>query len=211
MTLIPVDDQPISANFFGDGRWLSNWVTPEALEVGRLYDQVTHGLANVDDRVYACWEWVANTKYKSFICAHINVEGVTSKQEDYWQDPTMMIHTKVGNCANKAFLLTSLLRKEFEAGDCFCVLGNLYNGKPGGHAWTQIRLNGEVYVVESTRPDLQPLVKASIAVRYEPVHFFNDKLAFVETDKTALEPFARCYSTWLVGYLDWAYIEGRKE
>jgi len=116
----------------------------------------------------------------------------------------------VHNCANKSFLLASLLRCEFPPQDVHCILGNLYNGKPGGHAWPQIKLNGVEYIMESTRPDVPPLVLASAADRYEEVHQFNDITVYSVEGKTVMEPFAACYSTWLVDYLDFAYIEGRK-
>jgi hypothetical protein len=90
-------------------------------------------------------------------------------------------------------------------------LGNLYNGKAGGHAWVQIRFGNRDYIMESTRPDVQPMVQVEVATRYEPVHVFNDVERYVVEGKTAIEPFSKCYSAWLVDYLDWSYIEGKKK
>ncbi len=208
--LIMADDQPVSATFFKEGKWLSNWITPNALEVKKLHQNLTEKIPRLEDRLLACWEWVANCRYKQFISARISVEDHVDYQEDFWQDPSLMIRTQVGNCSNKSFLLTSLLRNELTPEQVYCTLGNLHNGKPGGHAWVTVKIDGQEYVMEATRPDVQPLVKSSIATRYEPVHFFNDQVAMVDDEKTALEPFTRCYSTWLTDYLDWAYVEGRK-
>ncbi len=116
----------------------------------------------------------------------------------------------VHNCANKAFLMTSLLRQELSSNQVHCVLGNLYNGKAGGHAWVQVTLNGEDFIIETTRPDVKSLVPVSNTDRYEAVHLFNDESAYAIEGRTVMEPMTACFSTWLSDYLDWAYIEGRK-
>ena len=74
----------------------------------------------------------------------------------------------------------------------------------------QVKLDEQAYIVESTCPDLPAMVHASVATRYEPVHFFNDKTAYAIEGRTVLEPFSRVYSTWLKDYLDHAYIQGTK-
>ena len=210
MTTQLIDDQPISASFFGEGKWLTDFIRPKSLEVQRLYAKLTDGIRDPEDRIVACWNWVASeVKYKEVIYARINVAGKISVQQDYWAEPGQTICTCVGNCANKAFLLTSLLRNEYPSDKVYCVLGNLYNGKPGGHAWVQVAYDGDEFVVEATRPDVQPLVRVSVATRYEPVHLFNDEVVTTVPGATALEPFTRCYSVWLRDYLDWAYIKGR--
>ena len=129
-----------------------------------------------------------------------------AENHDFMLANGVMVH----NCANKAFLLASLLRNEFDPGEVHVVLGNLHNGNPGGHAWVQVRLGDRVYIVESTRPDVEALVPATIAERYEAAHFFNDKTAYAIEGRTVMQPFCRCYSTWLKDYLDFAYIKGRK-
>ena len=121
----------------------------------------------------------------------------------------MTIRTKVGNCANKAFLLTSLLRRELLPDQVFCVLGNLNNnGEIGGHAWCQITLDGVDYIMESTRSDIPAMIRRETATRYEAVHLFNDEQTFLIEGTTVMEPFTAAYSPWLKDYLDWAYIEG---
>ena len=118
--------------------------------------------------------------------------------------------TLVHNCANKSFLLTSLLRNELPSSEVYCVLGNLHNGKPGGHAWVQLGLDNEQYTMESTMPTAPPLIPISQAVRYEAVHFFNDESVYAVEGRTQLVPFTNCYSTWLSDYLNWAYIERQR-
>lgn len=208
---IAIDDQPISATFFGEGRWLSSFVTPNALEVQALHRELTQDIDELEDRIVACWHWVANrVKYTKFVRGKIWVNGHSSVQTDYWQTPSQLIRTQIGNCANKAFLVGALLRNDLPADRVHVVLGNLYNGKPGGHAWVQANLGGIDYIIESTRPDARPLVPAINADRYEAVHLFNDQEIYTIEGKTVMEPFTACFSTWLTDYLDWAYIEGRK-
>ena len=45
-----VDDQPIAATFFGEGKWLTSFITPDALEIQELYKELTQGLSGEMDR-----------------------------------------------------------------------------------------------------------------------------------------------------------------
>lgn len=211
MGVVTMDDQPISATFFGEGRWLTEFVTPDAMEVQELYRQLTKDYPDRVDRIKVIHDWVSREiKYKPYIKSTLWVEGKSSSNRDVWLRPTLTRRIKVGNCANTSFLLASLLRNELDPGEVHVVLGNLHNGKPGGHAWVQVKLDEQAYIVESTCPDLPAMVHASVATRYEPVHYFNDKTAYAIEGRTVLEPFSRVYSTWLKDYLDHAYIQGGK-
>lgn len=206
-----IDDQPISATFFGEGRWLTSFITPDALEIQNLHSEITRDIDELNDRLVALWDWVASrVKYTKFVKGKIWVEGKSSSQSDLWISPSLTSRVRVGNCATKSFLLASLIRNELPADRVHCVLGNLHNGRPGGHAWVQISFNGSECVMESTRPDIPAMIMASAAERYEAVHLFNDKTVIAIEGRTVLEPFTACFSTWLKDYLDWAYIEGEK-
>lgn len=209
--VVSIDNQPISATFFGEGKWLTEFVTPNAMEVQELARELGSSGDSKEGFLRSCRDWVAsNIRYKPFIKAKIWVEGKTSVNKDTWLPPSITKLAGVGNCANKSFLLASLLRNRLDPGDVHVVLGNLYNGKPGGHAWVQVNLDERAYIMESTRPDVESLIRASVADRYEPVHFFNDQTAWAIEGRTVMEPFSNAYSTWLKDYLDWAYIEGKK-
>ncbi|MDD5229719.1 MAG: transglutaminase family protein [Candidatus Marinimicrobia bacterium] len=211
LNAILMDDQPISASFFNEGRWLTDFVTPEAPDIIMLHDSINKNSVTLEDKAIAAWDWVANeVRYKSFISARINVEGVASAQNDFWQTPSMCSHTHVGNCVNKAFLLTSLLRRDFPDTDVYCVLGNLYNGHAAGHAWVEAAIDGKTYILEATRNDV-PLLPVEKGDRYEPVHYVNDKKVLVVPDRTVITPFQACYSSWLKDYLDWTYINGGRK
>jgi len=209
---IPIDDQPISATFFGEGRWLTDFITPNDLEVENLHKEVTKDIDELEDRLIACWSWVANkVKYVRFVKAKIWVNGHSSVQDDYWQLPSQTIRTRIGNCANKAILLTSLVRKELPVDKVFCVLGNLHQPlNSGGHAWVEVKLNSHNYILESTRGDMKPFVVSDVADVYESVIYFNDEKVEAIEGRTVLEPFTAVYADWLRDYLDWAYIEGGK-
>jgi hypothetical protein len=212
MGIISIDDQPISATWFGESRWLTEFITPDAMEIKELFNQLCGDTPDKASCVRACHNWVATQiQYKPFIKARLWVEGRSYTNPDTWLRPSLTRCVGVGNCANKAFLLTSLLRNAMDPGEVHCVLGNLYNGKAGGHAWVQVKIGERAYIVESTRPDVEPMVSAAIADRYEAVHFFNDQTAYAIEGRTVMEPFSDFYSTWLSDYLNWAYIEGRKE
>ena len=209
--IIQIDDQPIDAAFFGEGRWLTGFITPDAFDVHELYKKLTEDIDNKYDRITACWKWVASqVKYVKFVKGKIWINGKTSVQKDLWILPELTIHTRVGNCAVKSFLLTSLLRNELSPDEVYCALGNLYNGKPGGHAWVALRDHGEEYVMESTQPTAPAMVPASTAKRYEAVHYFNDAQIYAVEGKTQMTPMAACFSTWLSDYLNWAYIEAQR-
>ena len=210
--IIPIDNQPISATFFGEGKWLTSFVTPDALEVRKLHEQLTRNIDEIEDRVLACWGWVANqVKYVKFVQARIQINGHVAVQDDYWQAPSQLIKTKVGNCANKAFLLGSLLRRDLPSERVNVVLGNLSQGDNiGGHAWVEVSLNSHSHIMEATRGDMKPMVSTEVADIYESVIYFNDKSVLAVEDRTLLQPFCAVYADWLHDYLDWAFIEGRE-
>jgi len=208
--IIPIDDQPMDATFFGEVRRLTSFITPNSLEVQRLYKALTKDIDNNIDKLKACWKWVASqVKYVEFVKGKLLINGKTSWQNDLWTLPETTINTRVGNCAVKSFLLTSLLRNELSADQVYCALGNLYNGKPGGHAWVAVNMLEE-YIMETTTPSAPALVPASIAKRYQAVHYFNDDQIYAVEGKTQLVPMTACFSTWLSKYLNWAYIESQR-
>jgi hypothetical protein len=212
MEEVQVNDQPISATFFNEGKWLTEFITPNSLEIQNLHREITRGITDGTEKITALWQWVASqVKYTRFVKAKLNIDGHVSAQNDYWTPPGITARVRVGNCATKSFLLASLLRNELPAEKVHCVLGNLEQpGNKGGHAWVEIQPNGASYIMESTRGDMQPMVPAASADIYEPVVYFNDQDVSAIEGRTVLEPFTAVFVSWLKDYLDWAYIEGRK-
>jgi hypothetical protein len=209
--LIPIDDQPMNASFFGEARRLTGFITPDSLEVQNLYNSLTEGIGNSVDRIKACWGWVASqVKYVEFVRGRLWIGNKVSVQNDLWSLPETTINTKLGNCAVKSFLLASLIRNELPPDQIYCTLGNLYNGKPGGHAWISLNIEGQEFVMESTTPTVPPMVPASMAKRYEAVHYFNDAEVLAVEGKTQMIPMTACYSSWLTDYLNWVWIESQR-
>ena len=202
-----IDDQPINASFFREGKWLREYVTPGNLEVNNAANNVVGNLSVLSDQIRACQVYVGSMKYVPYIGGTCQIMGHIQTVKDLWVEPGLLVKIRVGNCANKSFLLTSMLRTFMQPTDVVCVLGNLYNGHASGHAWVQATIKGIDYVVEATRPDVPP-VPAANAARYEPVHLFNDETVTAIPGKTVMTPFRACYSTWLKDYLDWSYING---
>jgi hypothetical protein len=207
-----VNDQPISATFFNEGKWLTEFITPDNRDVQTLYQNITRGITDQTERITALWKWVASqVKYTRFVKGMMSISpgGYTSTQSDYWAPPGITARVRVGNCATKSFLLASLLRNELPAEKIHCVLGNLEQPRnKGGHAWIEIQPNGVNYIMESTKDNMRPMVPADSAGIYEPVVYFNDQEVSVIEGRTVLEPFTAVYVAWLKDYLDWAYIEG---
>lgn len=209
--VITIDNQPVTAGFFNEGRWLTDWITPDALEVQQLHKELTKGLITTRERLTVLWKWVASQiKYVRFVKGKAWIDGKISVQNDLWQDPNEVIRTRVGNCSNKSFLLASLLRNELPAEQVYCVLGNLYTEKPGGHAWVHVSLEGHDYIMESTTDKVPPLVRQETASRYEAVHYFNDEQVLAVPGRTQMIPYAVAYSDWLSDYLNWAYIQNTR-
>lgn len=208
---VEIDDQPIASTFFGEGKWLTDFVTPDALEVQELHKNLTQSIDDLEEQLLACWDWVADkVKYVNFVKAKIWVGGKSSYQKDYWSDPTLTIQTRIGNCAVKSFLLASLLRNSLPAEQVSVVLGNLHQPDPGGHAWVELNYNSHPYIMESTKGDMQPMVATRVADIYEAVIYFNDKTVLAIKERTLLMPFTAVYASWLRDYLDFAFIEGSK-
>ncbi len=210
-SIIQVDDQPIDATFFGEVRRLTDFITPEALEVQELFQHLTKDITNTRDRLTACWGWVTSQiRYVQSVRGKLCIDDKCFAQHDLWQNPSITLHTKVGNCANSAMLLASLVRNELPPQQAYCVLGNLHSQQPGGHAWVKISLDGDDFIMEATTSKVPPLVPEGAADRYEPVHYFNDKEVLAVVGKTQMVPYAVAYSNWLSDYLNFAYINSHR-
>ena len=208
---VQIDNQPISSTFFGQGKYLTEFITPDNEDIQRLCKNLFSEDDDREIKARKCWWKVAHDiKYVPFVKATLNVEGKISKQPDYWSDPSLTLHTCIGNCANKAFLLTSLLRNVMDEDHVRCVLGNLcQNGHCGGHAWVEVRGIDGQYIMESTRDDIPAFIPAEGLEMYEPVIYFNDKGVEAVPGRTLLIPFSAVYADWLSDYINKSAIQGR--
>lgn len=199
---IAIDDQPISATFFGEGRWLTDFITPDAIDIKELHKDLTQGIASLDEKIAAMHNWVASQiRYTRFVKGKLSIEGKSSVQDDLWNLPSITARVKVGNCACKAFLLCSLIRNSLPSNQSHVVLGNLSSDSIGGHAWCLVNQSGNEYILEATRSDM-PIALASRVEIYEPVIVFNDQEASIIEGRVVKEPMGYCCVSWLKDYLD---------
>jgi len=151
--LIVADNQPIDARF-GDSVWLTSYITPDNPDVRLKYLEITNDIFSSNDRIEALWRYVAEFKYKKIISSTLSTPGKTFRQDDTWFFPAEAMLLENLNCANRSFLLTSLLKNELSAhGQVYCVMGVLSNNGTGNHAWVEAQIDGRIYILEATITD----------------------------------------------------------
>jgi hypothetical protein len=191
---IPVNDQPIggtgAATLFHESRWLSEWVDPASLEIQARYEEITQGIVSIWDKNMACFNLVLDIPYTPAIEVRISVDGKTFTQKDAWLEPGQAIQVPALNCANRAFLLASLLRQENPPQKVWVALGNLHIDGIGGHAWVVFR-DSEDYIFETTSPAIRAPVIRSEA--HEGVIYFNDREVRIVPGREIKEPFSACW------------------
>ena len=172
-----------------------------------LYEEVTRGLKSNEEKILACWTYVANIPYRETIASRITVNGKTKGQSDLWLYPAETIKlAPVANCANKSFLLTSLLRNVLSESEVYCALGHLNIDGIGAHAWVAIYM-GQDYILETTISQLEKaLIPEVVADAYEPVIYFNDMGVYTVLQGYSVtsivnERFGFCAIPWLRSYL----------
>ncbi len=201
-----VDDQAVLSRPGGNAEWLSSFVTPDNPDVRLLYDKLTAGAGSRDDAIVRCWQHVANIPYVENVRSRLTVEGRSYEQTDTWLYPSEIIRlAPKANCANKSFLLTSLLRNLLPASQVHCVLGHIALDGIGAHAWVQISDGGEPYILEATTPKLEKaLVPARLADAYDVIMRFNDAAVEAVTPQgpnVLAERFGFCAQPFLSEYL----------
>lgn len=204
----PADNQAIASRFGTEAVWLTDFITPQNPDVRLLHEQLTDHLDSLDARLFSLWKHVADIPYSATVKTTLTVGGRRFSQNDTWLLPAETIRlSPIANCANKSFLLASLVRNELPPGIVSCVMGNLALNHVGAHAWVQVNLNGRDYIMETTQPSLdRALLDACNLGAYEPVLYFNDEEVYSEvTEPSALEilnkPFGFCAIPFLEQYL----------
>lgn len=205
--LVKADNQAITARF-SEAVWITDFITPSNPEVVMLYDKLTHGVNSTHDRILALWQYVANIPYREFVGARISINGRSSYQKDTWLYPAEVIRlAPIANCANKSFLLTSLILNELPEQQVKCVLGHLRLDGIGAHAWVEIELDGSDYILEGTQPSIQKaIIPLSVASAYEPVIYFSNEGVYTlgngdDIGKIIEERFGFCAIPFLREYL----------
>lgn len=196
-----IDDQPIAASLFGEDRWLTDWVTPDSLEIQSQYEKLTEGLTSAWDKALACFNRVLDIPYTEAVRVRVSVDGKTFTQNDVWLEPGQALKADTHlNCANRAFLLASLLRRDYPANKVWTVFGNLRVNGLGGHAWVLLREQQD-YILETTSPRIRTPITNSDA--HEGVIYFNDQEVRAVPGLELKQPFSKCWChPFLEDYLD---------
>ncbi len=177
--LIKVDNQPIDSRF-GEAVWLTDFITPDNPEVVLKYRELTKGLYRTEDIVAALWHYVAIFPYRPTIAARLKAGGKSFYQDDTWFYPAETIKIETSNCANRAFLLASLMKNHLSnPGDVYVVVGNISLDGIGAHAWVQVNIGGRPYILETTQPNLpHVLIPVSSSGVYLPAVYFDENSVY---------------------------------
>jgi len=197
------DDQPIQASMMGDTGLLTSWVDPDSIDVQNKYDQLTSTIYAIEDKVLACLSYVSDFPYIRFVPSNTIVAGRRFVQKDTWLKPAQVMRSPKLNCANRAFLLASLLRQELPDDQVWVVFGNINEPGQDGHAWVYLDWDTE-YVLEATNPSVRDkYVPLRFTEVYEDVVYFNDKEVKSVTSRAIREPFSGCWNCipWLGNYV----------
>ncbi len=96
--------------------------------------------------------------------------------------------TLVHNCANKSFVLTSLLKNYFSApGQVYCAVGNISLDGIGSHAWVELNNNGIPYILETTQPNIsRALIPKYLASAYKGMVYFDQENVYTTDEKVSV-------------------------
>ena len=198
------DNQAIDSRF-GEAVWITDFITPNNPDVRLLHQRLTYGLDTVEARVAALWRYTANIPYRHSVSSKLIIGGKSFSQKDTWLFPAETIISPVANCANKSFLLTSLVRNELGPEDVRCALGHVRIDGIGAHAWVEADM-GQKYILETTQPDIrEALIPAGRAEAYEKELEFSDRGVYAVSERPAAkilnEQFGFCAIPFLRDYI----------
>lgn len=168
------DNQPIISRPLGNAVWITSFITPNNPDVRLKYEELTEGLYSTEERITALWRYVANFHYNETVNSVTKAGRSTFRQPDTWFYPSETMQLDVSNCANRSFLLASLIKNEIP--DVYCSMGRLRLDGIGGHAWVKITMDGEDYILETTQPNIaRAILPVSKVTAYEELLAFNDR------------------------------------
>jgi len=180
--LVKADDQPIQSRF-GDSVWLTDYITPHNPDVMLKHQQLVRPGQVAEDATAKLWEYVVTLPYKPNIAAILKAGGQTIPQKDTWFFPAEVMQIRQSNCANRSFLMASLLKNILPApGQVYCVLGHITVDGIGAHAWVEANIRGKRYIIETTQPKIpRVLMPAERAPDYQGIVYFDDNSVYTVT------------------------------
>lgn len=202
-----VDNQPVSSRF-GDAVWLTDFITPKNPSVEVKYKELTAGRLSLEDKLTALWRYVATMRYKETIPSVLSAGGRTIRQPDTWFFPAEVMQIPQSNCANRTFLLASLIKNELPgSGQVYATMGYITLDGIGAHAWVTADLPGGPYIIETTQPNQErAFVPIRDAAAYRPILYFDESKVFtispeINPQEVLNSPFGLCAVPFLEDYL----------
>ena len=179
LELHPADNQPINARF-GDAVWLTSFITPDNPDILLKHQQITRNIPEARAQIVALWRYVSRLPYRETIKAKLTAGGRTFSRKDTWFYPAEIMQVRQSNCANRSFLLASLLKNTLpDPNQVYVTFGYLNLQSPGAHAWVTLDNVGDRFIIETTQPNLpNPFIRASEAVAYEDIVYFNQEKVY---------------------------------
>ena len=202
--LIKADNQPVDTRF-GDAIWITDFITPNNPDVILKYRELTKGLYDPDDIAIALWNYVANLPYVPSVSARLIAGGKQFKQHDTWFFPAEAMLVEKSNCANRSFILASLLKNYLTTpGEVYCVVGNLSLDGIGAHAWVQVNRGSRSYIMETTLPNLHfALIPTHLADAYMPKVYFDEKSVYtVDNTVSVAKVLESCFGLCAIDFLE---------
>jgi len=183
-----VEDIIISdKRFAGETYHITDWITPYALEVQCLFDQLKSD--DPKQTLINCWQWLNdNVSYPTnCLGAAVDRQELISfgtlhyiNSTDFWQFASETIararlarkygRKTLGDCEDMAVIMVSLMRNQLSPQDVYCVMGGYFNSQAAGHAWVKCRLDGEWHIIDPTIKVGKPVDMS----RYDEYILFND-------------------------------------
>jgi hypothetical protein len=198
------DNQAVSVRPGGAAIWLTDIITPNNPDVMLLYNKLTDGLNSQIEKVIACWRYVSAIPYRETVSTRFTIQGKSYSESDTWLYPGEVIRlAPVANCANKSFLMASLLLNEMPESSVKCALGHITLDGIGAHAWVTAELNSRNYIIETTTNQqdraFMPIEKADA---YDPIIVFNNKgVQAISNSDILNEHLGFCAVEWLRDYV----------
>ena len=151
---------------FAEVHYLNEWVTPWNASIRQQTKALTEYLSTKAEKALAVYDFVTRMiEYPMFlgspIDTHFRIDWLQKIQYnlmDLWYFPAETLADLIGDCEDVSFLCTSMLRVFVEDTQVYAVLGVVEAENPdteeweqlGGHAWTEILVNGTWSLFENT-------------------------------------------------------------
>jgi hypothetical protein len=186
---LKADNQPVDTRAGHDAVWITDFITPNNPDVILKYRALTQGQTDPNDIAYSLWHYISHQPYVPLVSSKLSAAGRTFHQKDTWFYPAESIQLGIGNCANKSFVLASLLKNYWKApGQVYCVVGNIKLDGIGSHAWVELNSGRGSYILETTQPNIShAIIPKNVVDAYEGMVYFDDESVYTTGDRVSVK------------------------